>query len=223
MIWVDYRERCSGVIESLKKKGYEYEVKSLQVGDYIVSGTYIERKTSPDFIVSLKTGRLFKQIKELKKQGRQQLLIIEGLPLKLIRGASYQAIDGALIAIAVSWQLPVLYSECPAETAEILNRIRKQIIKRSDLKSRKIYLKKKSRYHPIQKKKILESMPTIGPHLANGLLDKFGSLEKIFNASEQELMKIKGIGKGKAKKIKDVIKEEKALYKCNSIFIADKN
>lgn len=216
MIWVDCRERGSGVIQALQKSGTRYEVKALQIGDYVVDRrVFIERKTSRDFIVSLKSGRLFKQINELKKQGQRQLLIIEGLPLTLMGGASSRAINGALVAIAVSWQLPILYSECPAETAVILIRIQKQIIKSSDHKPRKTYWRKKSSQYPLQKKKILESMPLIGPHLANELLDNFGTLEKIFSASEKELVKIKGIGKGKAEKIRDVLKENKAVYQYN--------
>ncbi len=224
MIWVDYRERGSGIISALRKIGSRFEVKTLKVGDYIVDGhVFIERKTSRDFIVSLKTGRLFKQINELNKQGQRRLLIIEGLPLTLVGGASSRAINGALVAIAVSWRLPILYSECPAETAAILIRIEKQIIKSSDHQPRKTYWRKKSSRYPVQKKKILESMPLIGPHLANELLDNFGTLEKIFSASEKDLVKVKGIGIGKAGKIRDILKEEKTRYKSNSIFTAGKN
>ena len=224
MIWVDYRERGAGVIQALKRIGSQYEVKALTVGDYVVDGRiFIERKTSQDFIVSLKSGRLFKQIKELKNQGQRQLLIIEGLSLTLIGGASARAINGALVSIAVSWGLPILYSECPGETAAILDRIQKQIINRPDRAPLRSYWKKKSRRDPVRKKKILESMPMIGPHLANELLSNFGSLEKIFNASEKELVKVKGIGKGKASKIRDILKEEKAQYKYNSIFSEGKN
>jgi len=55
------------------------------------------------------------------------------------------------------------------------------------------------------------------------LLRNFGSLEKIFNASEKDLVKVKGIGKGKASKIRDILKEEKAQYRFNSIFSEGKN
>lgn len=224
MIWVDYRERGSGVIRALKKAGTRYEIRALDTGDYIVDGSIlIERKTSRDFLVSLKTGRLFNQIGRLKKQGKRQLLIIEGLPLTLIGGASSRAINGALVAIAVSWELPILYSECPAETAAILLRIGKQVIKSLDLKPRKTYWRKKSSRPVVQKKKVLESMPMIGPYLAEELLAEFGSLEKIFNASPDELAKTRGIGKGKASKIKDILKEQKVQYKYNSVYFEEGN
>jgi len=224
MIWIDDRERGSGVVQALKTKGAVFQTRRLTVGDYVVDGNiFIERKTSRDFIVSLKSGRLFKQIAGLKKKGWRQLLIIEGLPLPLVGGASSRAINGALVAVAVSWRLPILYSECPAETAAILLRIEKQIIKSSEHQPRKTYWRKKSSRYPAQKKNILESMPLIGPRLANELLDNFGTLEKIFSASEKDLVKVKGIGIGKAGKIRDILKEEKTRYSSKSIFTAGKN
>ena len=143
--------------------------------------------------------------------------------MTLIGGASSRAITGALVAITVSWQLPILYSECPEETAEILLRIEKQIIKGKECLPRKSYWSKKSRRRPVQKKKILESMPMIGPSLASELLENFGTLEKVFTASEQDLTRVKGIGKRKAVKIRNILKEEKAQYKSKAIFTAGKN
>jgi len=43
-------------------------------------------------------------------------------------------------------------------------------------------------------------MPMIGPHLANELLNNFGSLNKIFDASVDELKDVPGIGKRKPKR-----------------------
>ena len=221
MIRVDYRERGSGVIQALERNKTRLEVRALKTGDYVVDGhIFVERKTSRDFIVSLKTGRLFRQISELKKHGQRQLLIIEGLPLTLIGGASPRAITGALVAITVSWQLPILYSECPEETAEILSRIEKQIIKGEERRPRKIYWRRKSRRPPAQKKKILESMPMIGPSLAGELLDNFGTLEKVFMASEKDLTGVKGIGKKKAVKIRNILQEEKAQYVSKTILFS---
>ena len=224
MLWIDYRERGSGVIEALKSRMIDFEIRSLSVGDYIVDETiFIERKTSRDFIVSLKTGRLFKQISELKKNGKRQLLIIEGIPLSLTSGASHRAIMGALISITVSWQLPVIFSECPMETAAILSRIQKQIIKRIQKIPRKKYLKKKADKKILQKRQILESLPMIGPVLAEELIAHFGSLEAIFNATEKKLREIRGIGKEKSKNIKNLLKEQKTQYKYKTIFTDGKN
>ena len=58
---------------------------------------------------------------------------------------------------------------------------------------------------------IVESLPAIGPVNAKNLLEHFGSVEKVFNASENELMEVEGIGKITAQSIRKVI-ESKYLY-----------
>ncbi len=216
MILVDYREQRSGVIDGLRRLGEEYNVVSLSVGDYVIDGeVYIERKSSADFVSSLTGGRLFKQLRCLAGCGRRRLLIIEGLNPALYPGASAPAIQGALVAVTVSWGIPVLFTENQDETAAILVRIRRQILKRSEEKVRKSYWGRKAEEYPLQKNKVLESMPMIGPRLAESLLRQFGSLEKIFTATGEELAGVRGIGKTRAAKIRDILKEEKAKYKIN--------
>ena len=53
------------------------------------------------------------------------------------------------------------------------------------------------------KKSSLENIPGIGPHLSKKLLKEFKSLSEIQNATIKDLIKIKGIDKKIAKKIKD--------------------
>ena len=47
--------------------------------------------------------------------------------------------------------------------------------------------------------------------LAGRLLDKFGSIERIFSASEEELSSVEGIGSKKAKEIRGVIDQDLEL------------
>ena len=61
-IVIDDRERKSGIPELIKKIGINVEIKTLQVGDYIVSPeTVVERKSIQDFMSSIFDGRLFDQ------------------------------------------------------------------------------------------------------------------------------------------------------------------
>lgn len=216
MIWIDHREINSGVYEALKTYGCEVLIKSLPAGDYVVDNrVFIERKTTQDFIRSIIDGRLFGQAAKLKKFGDKQLFIIEGLDPGLSSGINKKAVDGAIISLAVSWQLPILYCECPRHTAFTIGLIHAQITKISGRSEVKTYWRKKSGNRELQKKKILESMPMIGPSLANELLSNFGSLENIFKASLDELQDVPGIGKKKAKKIKWMLKESSSDYNIN--------
>ena len=58
---------------------------------------------------------------------------------------------------------------------------------------------------------IIESLPNIGPVNAKNLLEHFGSVSKVINASESELMEVEGIGKITAQNIRKVI-DSKYLY-----------
>lgn len=216
MIWVDQREINSGVVAALKTDEVEFLIKSLPAGDYVVDNrVFIERKTTKDFIRSIIDGRLFNQAAKLKKFGDRQLFIIEGLNPVLTSGINRKAVTGAIISLAVSWQIPILYCDSPRHTAFIIGLIHAQLTKRAETIKHKTYWRKKSNNRELQKKNILESMPMIGPHLANELLNNFGSLNKIFKASEDELKDVPGIGEKKAKKIKWMLKENRTTYNIN--------
>ena len=57
----------------------------------------------------------------------------------------------------------------------------------------------------------MESLPNIGPVNAKNLLEHFGSVANIINASEKELQEVEGIGNKTAENIKKVI-DSKYLY-----------
>ena len=59
-VYIDYREKKSGVLNELIKHGINVEIKSLPIADYIITGNNqegkfqeigIERKTQTDFIL----------------------------------------------------------------------------------------------------------------------------------------------------------------------------
>ncbi|MDL5501818.1 MAG: ERCC4 domain-containing protein, partial [Candidatus Methanoperedens sp.] len=79
-IYVDKREIRSHVAHSLENMGAEVILRTLEVGDYVVSDRVgIERKTTEDFLSTFLDGRdLFGQISDLARAYRRPLLIIEG-------------------------------------------------------------------------------------------------------------------------------------------------
>ena len=67
-IIVDYREQESGIIELLKERNVDIEVKKIPHGDYIINNWItVERKTAKDFLVSIISRRLFYQLTNLKE------------------------------------------------------------------------------------------------------------------------------------------------------------
>ena len=55
------------------------------------------------------------------------------------------------------------------------------------------------------KEMVVAGLPGVGPVISKRLLEHFGSVEKIFMASEEQLRKVDGIGKKLAKNIRTLI------------------
>ena len=78
-IIVDEREKKSGIPKLLSSIGVKTEIKTLQIGDYIVAPeTVVERKTIGDLFSSIFDGRLFDQCSRLTEHYQHPILLIEG-------------------------------------------------------------------------------------------------------------------------------------------------
>ena len=200
-IVVDNREKI--VSRYLFDKA-ELEFKNLENGDYILSDRVIvERKTAEDFESSIIDKRLFKQLKDLKKYERP-ILIIEGDNYFRL---SEKIVNGAVISIMLDFNIPVMFSKDAEETANILVKM----AEREQLKNKRtmaIRTGKKPMSLKERQRFIVESFPDVGALTAENLLMKFGTIENIVNASEDELMEVEGIGKITAKRIKAVLTEK---------------
>lgn len=206
-IIIDYREKNSLVPARLKKENFEIEFRELKIADYIVKDVAIERKTIDDFVSSMINKRLIKQIEELQEY-KNKLLLIEGFAEKNLYSDSdntnSNAIRGFLISILLKHKIPVLFTKNPKDTARFISVIAKKREKETSLKTKKRTFNSKE-----QLQFILEGFPGIGPKTAKKLLERFNTLQEIFNASENELYKI--LGK-KSNSFYELIKKE---YKSN--------
>ena len=78
-IVIDERERKSGIPKLLKAIGVNVELKTLPIGDYIVSPeTVVERKSIHDLMSSIFDGRLFDQCNRLKDHFQFPIILLEG-------------------------------------------------------------------------------------------------------------------------------------------------
>ncbi len=198
MITIDDRERKSGICGELEKLQLPFEIKRLKIGDYIINKTiFIERKTTADFIESMKDRRLLNQTAKLRKGGRRAIMIIEGKHL-----AGNASIRGALCSISVKCYMPVLRSVDIKGTAWILNNLHSYNNDEyyelpyctHDLRAKRCIVSMQER--------MLMQMRHIGPDLATKLVEKFETIDKIINASDEELMEVKGIGKQMVQQIR---------------------
>ncbi|WP_461864735.1 DEAD/DEAH box helicase [Thermococcus sp.] len=204
VIYVDSRELRSQVPKHLKDMGAHIQVKTLDVGDYIVSEDIaVERKSANDFIQSIIDGRLFDQVKRLKEAYERPAIIIEG-QLYGIRNVHPNAIRGAIAAVTVDWGIPILFAQDPKETASYIYLMakREQEERKKEIAVRS---EKKALTLADRQRLIVEGLPNVSATLAKRLLKHFGNVERVFTATEDELMEVEGIGEKKAKEIRRVI------------------
>jgi len=212
-IKMDWRENNSGIDMILTNKYcILIEKAMLPAGDYVIGDEIVvERKTTIDFAQSIIDGRLFHQAKKMNEFFDSVLFIVEGNNL-YNPGIKIHpnAIKGALASIALRWHTPVLFSNDIEESALILWLITNQHYEiKQELTCRHGYRPKTYRRRQLY---ILQGLPQVGPKLANKLLDYFGSVEKVFTAAEEELVKVDNLGRKKAQKIRMLIREQRTKY-----------
>ncbi len=194
VIIVDSRELNTKVVEHLRRKPVILERDTLELADYIVGeGVGVERKSESDFARSLLDGRLMDQAREMAREFDRAVLIVEGNPRREIEP---EAVDGALATLAVDFGISVLQSTGPEETAELLYRMARRFEERQRPRPRK------RRSTGDLRVEMLSCIPGVGPELARRLLDEFGSVGGVVNASPSELKRVKGIGERKAREIR---------------------
>ena len=161
----------------------------------------MERKTAEDFIQSIMDNRLFEQCSKLKKESQRVLILIEGNPYKTEHKIDGRAVKGAILSILTAWQIPVIYSQSADSSVELLMMLGTQLLKDD------AYIRTYSGYKPkkikSQRLRFLQGIPSTGHSIAGRLIENFGNIKSIVNASVDELRKIKGIGKKNAKRIID--------------------
>jgi len=205
-IYADHRESPSGIPAILESRGAIVRMAQLELGDYVLSDRVIcERKTRRDFISSIIDGRLFEQASRLAEKVERPLIIIEGEAFPEA-GISRKALDGAIAALILDFDIPVFFTRNASRTAEILLAFarREQLAAKRPVR---LQAGRKPASLAEQQLFIVESIPMIGPQAARALLEHFGSVEAISTASRQQLQEVEGIGEQKARTIKRVLTE----------------
>ncbi len=203
---IDKRERSSGIGKELAKKGIVIEYKKLDLADFIIGDTAIERKTIQDFVNSIVDKRLIRQLGMLKENFESAILIIEGEDnIYTIRSLHPNAIRGMLASIAIDFKIPIIPTRNYRDTASLLYTIAKR--KSRQKEEFGILAKRKPLSLKERQQLVVESLPGIGPKLAKKLLKEFKSIKNLFNAKKEDLMKVEKIGKKKAEEITKVIDE----------------
>ena len=204
-IIVDTREKQSLISANLLEKKANIKYETLEIGDYLIGDTIIERKTFSDFISSMLDKRLQEQLINLKKYPKH-FLIIEGFYYNYKNQKIHiheNAIRGMLLSIATDFQVPLIFTEDEEDTATFLILTAKKQEKPKQEYS--IRQSKTLKTNKEQKQFILEGFPGIGPTTAKNLIEEFESLSKIFNATKEQLRLITSWDESKIETFKNLL------------------
>ena len=207
VILADHREIASNVTRHLKSHDAEIRETQLKVGDYIVSERVaVERKAIPDFLQSIIDQRLFRQMEQLIDSYERPVLILEGNPemLFLERNMHANTVRGVLSSIAIDYRIPIIWTHNSKETA---SQIYWMAYREQVGESKGLQIRCNKRNHTISHSQefLVAGLPNISNVLSKRLLEHFGTVRDVYDATPEELMKVEGIGKEKAKKIWDLI------------------
>lgn len=211
---IDFREQRSGVVHlAAKTPNLQVEVRQMKQGDYCVNHQAIfERKTIPDFIAAIKSGRFFRQSYLTIKRTTPYILILEGSNSDLKNSEiKHEAIQGALVHISLFLGIPILRSRNIEETLKLMVIAGNQIYRHDGNLEPRIYnnhQKTNRKNHQKVKYQVLQSLPGVGHKRATSLLNHYKTLNNIFSSDINDLQGIDGIGKRTAAELVRIIYEQ---------------
>jgi ERCC4-type nuclease len=169
-IVADIHERSGGVPRELRRLALEVREEHLPAGDYVVGeNALIERKTTRGLHYSVRDGRFWAQMGKIRRGHGQPYLLITVI----------RTID-------------------PTDSARWIRRI---MLRRASQRSvdRPPYAQRTKRAaHNSPAERALSAAPGIATVTARNLLERFGCLRNVLQASPAELTTVPGVGRSKA-------------------------
>lgn len=192
------------VLDGLQRRGVPVERRKLHPADYVVGAVGVERKNVRDFFSSLTSKRLFEQVTRLKESYSCPILILEGDAGEFVDGlANPDAFWGALASVAVDAGVPVLPTPTRDGTAAVLARVHARL-SREGARS-EVRFKPRLIGPAAELKFVVQGLPGVGDVQSARLLERFGTVRRVFQAAEKDLVRVPGLGKKKAHAIADVL------------------
>ena len=194
----DHREDPSGIPDLLRSAGLDLEKEQLAIGDYVISERQIvEPKSVPDFVASIKDGRLWDQTERMREQYPLVVFLLHGRAR--FPQASHEGAMSGLIRRGAS----LLRVANEAEAARMIERLYLQE-GREEGSARRPRPSRRLRGNDEIAEDLLSALPGISLARAGVLLDHFGTLQGVINADLESLLEVPGIGKKTAEQILEV-------------------
>jgi len=181
------------------------ERKHLPLGDFVLNrqAIYVERKRAPeDFEASVidEDKRLFSQVERMSFiPDAIAFVIIEGDVFGQSKRMTHPAIHGAISYLSVIKGVSVINTVDLESTAYL---ILKLLVHSAFGLGYQLALRGLKPAAMLDAKRfVLEGLPSVGPGLAQALLERFGSVRGVMNATREQLLQVPGCGPKTADRI----------------------
>jgi len=204
----------------LDEAGIEYEIQALETGDYSIineNGAEIcmERKEMKDLISSLFSGRLDNQMRRLADKDHPILLITGSFSeyteaVKKSHGKTFFTKDqliGKVASIAVSYGIQIVWftkwddNRVHSDGLKLAVKMIKKIAEGKYLKPKPPSVKRNTN----KQRELVRTLFNISPELADALIKKFGTIRTIINATDEDLLYVKGMGKTRLERARAIL------------------
>ena len=177
------------------------------VDRYVISERLaIERRTGSSFLKGVMEKTLFTSAIYLREHFPISVLIVEGQVNYQYSMIDPQAVRGALSSMMLLYGLSVLATADPDETVQLIVMMARQ--EQVGIPEISLIPKRKATSLEDMQRRVIEMLPGCGMVMARDLLQHFGSVRRIINASEEEFRGMRGIGAKKAREICQVLAAE---------------
>jgi len=212
---VDSREK-ENTLKALDSYGIKYTIKTLITGDLKITtdtGTVtFERKTMTDFIHSLMSGRLENQMRRLSNETIPGLLLTGSFSeyQRYAKSTKFTTdhVIGAIASLVVKYGLRFVIWIQSAEnqphatgvalTAKLIKKIAEG--KLDQIPDRRI---KRTEENPCRE--VVRILCGVPSNVATELLKRFKSVRGVMDASEEELLSVRGMGNSRIKRMRFLI------------------
>jgi len=207
-LYIDSREP-----ERVKKLFKEAKIAPLFAGDLLISGKLItfgiERKTITDLASSIRSGRLWYELKDLcSLRGIKPILVVIGSPTLLKRFSKFPitSLYAALLSVALEWSVPIIWVRNYKDLCIVINHLIKKSGEPKVPRECLVSYKPPAKTIEEEAIRILESLPRIGAKQARVLLKRGKSVKNVLLNIDK--IEVKGIGEKTKKRIIEVLEYE---------------
>ncbi len=184
-------------------------LESGSVDRYILSERLaVERRTGSTLLQGIQDKSLFTEAIYLRENFELPILIVEGEVPYAYTAFSPQAVRGALSAMLLQYGMSVLTTPDVEETISLIAMMAQH--EKVGIPAISLVPKRKATDLPDLQRRVIEMLPGCGRVLARDLLQHFGGVRRIANATEAKLRAVRGIGAQKAAQIMQVLNAEYA-------------